>query len=138
MPSDDYAYAGGGGGALKLKGAKVGKKKKRKDKSDLEKNLATTTKEDAPKDKAPGEEERDPELEDEEIHKDTKTESERRHDELRKKRVCGITRWTRPCVLYVANHFSSYSTSPDLQTQGPNFSRHIKNVSRSSTHIFPN
>lgn len=42
MPSDDYASFGGGG-ALKLKGAKVKKhKKKRKDKgSDLEKALST-------------------------------------------------------------------------------------------------
>ncbi|KZL81928.1 hypothetical protein CI238_06471, partial [Colletotrichum incanum] len=41
MPLDEYASAVGGG--LKLKGAKVGKpkKKKRRDKSDLEKNLET-------------------------------------------------------------------------------------------------
>ncbi|KAK2064678.1 DUF1754-domain-containing protein [Colletotrichum caudatum] len=40
MPLDEYASAVGGG--LKLKGAKVGKpKKKRREKSDLEKNLET-------------------------------------------------------------------------------------------------
>ncbi|KAG4259618.1 hypothetical protein FPRO06_06689 [Fusarium proliferatum] len=40
MGSDDYA-AVGGGGALKLKGAKIHKKKKKRDKTDLQKNLDT-------------------------------------------------------------------------------------------------
>lgn len=39
MPSDEYASAGGG--ALRIKGAKVKKHKKKKAKSDLEKNLST-------------------------------------------------------------------------------------------------
>ncbi|KAF5717444.1 DUF1754-domain-containing protein [Fusarium mundagurra] len=43
MGSDDYA-AVGGGGALKLKGAKIHKKKKKRDKTDLEKNLDTGNK----------------------------------------------------------------------------------------------
>lgn len=87
MPSDDYAVATGGG-ALKLKGAKVSKKKKKKDKSDLEKNLG---KEVVRKDKLPSEERREDEEErgeeEEQIPEANKTESERRHDELRKKRV---------------------------------------------------
>lgn len=84
MPSDDYTTVGGGG-ALKLKGAKVTKKKKRKDKSDLEKNLGAgpSGKEVAERGSLPREE---PE-EDEAVS--TKTDSERRHDELKKKRVCG-------------------------------------------------
>lgn len=40
MPSDDYALAGGGG-ALRIKGAKVKKHKKKSKKTDLEKNLST-------------------------------------------------------------------------------------------------
>lgn len=39
MPSDEYASAGGG--ALRIKGAKVKKHKKKKARSDLEKNLST-------------------------------------------------------------------------------------------------
>jgi protein FAM32A len=87
MPSDDYAVAAGGG-ALKLKGFKVSKKKKKKDKSDLEKNLG---KEVVKKDKSPSHDHREPDEEREDGEEPTtdahKTESERRHDELRKKRV---------------------------------------------------
>lgn len=84
MPSDDYTTVGGGG-ALKLKGAKVTKKKKRKDKADLEKNLGAglSGKEVAERGSLPREQ---PEEHEE---GETKTESERRHDELKKKRVCG-------------------------------------------------
>jgi protein FAM32A len=86
MPSDDYTAVGGGGGALKLKGAKVTKKKKKsKDKSDLEKNIGAggSGKGVAERGSLPREE---PE---EHGEGSTKTESERRHDELKKKRVYG-------------------------------------------------
>ncbi|TQS32339.1 hypothetical protein Golomagni_07346 [Golovinomyces magnicellulatus] len=89
MPSDDYV-AVGGGGALKLKGAKINKKKKKKStKTDLEKNLADggSSKEVSKKDKDPQDEQDD--------HEDDgpapmKTESERRHDEIRRKRLLEV------------------------------------------------
>lgn len=88
MPGDEYASVGGGG-ALKLKGAKVGKKKKRKDKSDLEKNLATG--EIAKVDRAESKQEDDPEAsradEEDNVPESKKTESELRYEEFKKKRV---------------------------------------------------
>lgn len=85
MGSDDYAVVGGGG-ALKLKGAKIQKKKKKRSKTDLEKNLETgaVKKDDKKDDDHQGEEDLDetPEVQ--------KTESERRHEEIKKKRVCLI------------------------------------------------
>lgn len=84
MPSDEYAPVGGGG-ALKLKGAKVTKKKKKKDKSDMEKNIGGDAggKEVAERQSHPRANP-DPEGD---APVSTKTESERRHEELRKKRV---------------------------------------------------
>ncbi|KAH6987727.1 hypothetical protein BKA56DRAFT_577552 [Ilyonectria sp. MPI-CAGE-AT-0026] len=85
MASDEYSVVGGGG-ALKLKGAKVHKKKKKRDKSDLEKNMGkeVVTKgnaaEDNAKDKADEEDEDDrPVVQ--------KTESEKRHEEIKRKRL---------------------------------------------------
>lgn len=92
MPSDDYALSGGGG-ALKLKGARIDKKKKKKRaRTDLEKNLSTTaddsdSKKLVRKEKAARQESEDG-LEDE--HGESvaqKTESERQHEETKKKRV---------------------------------------------------
>ncbi|KAF5606810.1 DUF1754-domain protein [Fusarium subglutinans] len=67
MGSDDYA-AVGGGGALKLKGAKIHKKKKKRDKTDLEKNLDTGNKDEEKRMKKKSEngEEQKPHDEDEE------------------------------------------------------------------------
>lgn len=112
MPSDDYAVIGGGG-ALKLKGAKVSKKKKKRDKTDLEKNVAG--------DSALVKKTKSPEVEDDKREEDReeeplvpaiKTESERRYEEVRKKRVspesplchvqrladkcCSLSKWPRP------------------------------------------
>lgn len=110
MPSDDYA-AVGGGGALRIKGAKVQKKKKKRDKSDLEKNLAsgedsdkalvksTSTSSKAEgskrKDKRDADDDDDNERRDKDGHSGEeddapapqKTEAERRYDEVKKKRV---------------------------------------------------
>ncbi|OLN82099.1 Uncharacterized protein C31G5.21 [Colletotrichum chlorophyti] len=104
MPLDEYASVGGGG--LRLKGAKVGKpKKKRKEKTDLEKNLddgngesgALVKHRGAGDDNAdgekrakkrrtseePGAEER-PDDDDDAVHK---TEAERRYEERKRKRL---------------------------------------------------
>lgn len=87
MPSDDYAVIGGGG-ALKLKGAKVSKKKKKRDKTDLEKNV-TGDGAIVKKTKSPDAEDskRDEDQEEEPLAPAIKTESERRYEEVRKKRV---------------------------------------------------
>lgn len=102
MGSDDYQAIGRG--ALKLKGAKVSKKKKKAAKSDLEKNLSAgddsalvqkdsddTSKRSRDKKKSPVDEDRSKDDE-EDKHEDEpvvlKTESERRYEEARKKRVC--------------------------------------------------
>lgn len=103
MPSDDYALYGGGGGALKLKGAKVDKKKKkRRAKTDLEKNLAvgegaSPSKELRKKKRKDSEGEGDRKAEDrrevveeEDVAPVQKTESERQHEEAKKKRVCSL------------------------------------------------
>lgn len=86
MPSDDYAPLGGGG-ALKLKGAKVDKKKKKKkSKTDLVKNISGPDADEASsKPKSPDAIEAREQV-------DTvvpqKTEAEQRHEEIRRKRVC--------------------------------------------------
>ncbi|KAM0671028.1 hypothetical protein ACQRIT_001362 [Beauveria bassiana] len=100
MPSDDYALSSGGGGALKLKGAKVDKKKKkRRAKTDLEKNLATgegvspskelvtkKRKESEGEDGQATEDRRQVEEEDD-VAPVQKTESERQYEEAKKKRL---------------------------------------------------
>ncbi|EEU44789.1 uncharacterized protein NECHADRAFT_84893 [Fusarium vanettenii 77-13-4] len=86
MASDDYT-AVGGGGALKLKGSKVHKKKKKRDKkTDLEKNLDAGKREGPDPDKK---KEVDDEPRDEEDDRPAvqKTEAEKRHDEIKKKRL---------------------------------------------------
>jgi protein FAM32A len=103
MPGDEYASVGGGG-ALKLKGAKVGKKKKRKDKSDLEKNLATG--EITKVDRAQSKQEDDPEAsraEEDEVSEPKKTESELRYEEFKKKRVSCYYLTTRPLYSLTFN-----------------------------------
>lgn len=89
MGSDDYA-AVGGRGALKIKGAKVHKKKKR-DKTDLEKNLETgvVKREDKKRNKKDEDEEQGlvAQGDTDERSEAQKTESERRHEEIKKKRV---------------------------------------------------
>ncbi|KHO01420.1 uncharacterized protein MAM_00421 [Metarhizium album ARSEF 1941] len=91
MPSGDYA-AVGGGGALKLKGAKVQKKKKRRDKSGLERTLSAGEGASAKGDGTSANE-RQPDEHGQDRHSDDdaavarKTESERKYDEVRKKRL---------------------------------------------------
>ncbi|GAB0134421.1 hypothetical protein EsDP_00002795 [Epichloe bromicola] len=94
MPSGDYTITGGG--ALKLKGATVQKKrKKRKDKSDLEKNLSTgddgvmvkKTKESPQAADKTGDQEEDGQVRADEVPEARKTESERRYEEVKKKRL---------------------------------------------------
>ncbi|KAM0561831.1 hypothetical protein ACHAPJ_003002 [Fusarium lateritium] len=90
MGSDDYA-AVGGGGALKLKGAKIHKKKKKRDKTDLEKNLDVGNKDDEKKKKKRKDKEDDhdePRDEDGEGKPEVqKTEAQKRHEEIKKKRL---------------------------------------------------
>ncbi|KAF4992003.1 hypothetical protein FGRMN_7457 [Fusarium graminum] len=89
MGSDDYA-AIGGGGALKLKGAKINKKKKKRDKTDLEKNLDVSSKDEEKRKKR-----KDKEVDDDESRKEDdeekpevqKTEAQKRHEEIKKKRL---------------------------------------------------
>ncbi|KAI1444578.1 DUF1754-domain-containing protein [Annulohypoxylon stygium] len=91
MPADDYASVGGGG-ALKLKGGKVQKnKKKKKTKSNLERSLATSD--------DPASQEAKQTMEAEEADKtrqdngddesivEHKTEAERRHEEANRKKM---------------------------------------------------
>lgn len=90
MGSDEYA-AVGGGGALRLKGAKIHKKKKKRDKTDLEKNLDTGNKDEEKRKKKKdkqGEEEDEPRhADDEEKPEVQKTEAQKRHEEIKRKRV---------------------------------------------------
>lgn len=83
MTSDDYTAVGGGG--LRLKGAKITKKKKKKDKSSLEKNLDTTV---TNRSSSPKKDDRD---EGDEAPGATKTEAELRYEEFKKKRVCTLS-----------------------------------------------
>ncbi|KAK3196002.1 hypothetical protein K4F52_000870 [Lecanicillium sp. MT-2017a] len=93
MPSDDYKSFGGGG-ALKLKGAKVDKKKKKKaPKPDLEKNLSAGDEKAVSKrrgsDAEDDKKKNDKPASDNEDERPVvpKTESERRYEETRKKRL---------------------------------------------------
>lgn len=95
MPSDEYASAGGG--ALRIKGAKVKKHKKKKVKSDLEKNLATgeaSSSKDAEaqgeqegEQQSEGEKKKQEENQDEAPPRSHKTEAERRFEEVRRKKL---------------------------------------------------
>ncbi|KAH7008397.1 hypothetical protein EDB80DRAFT_892832 [Ilyonectria destructans] len=86
MASDEYSVVGGGG-ALKLKGAKVHKKKKKRDKSDLEKNIGkeVVKKGNAAEDKKA--KDKADEEEDDDRPVVQKTESEKRHEEIKRKRL---------------------------------------------------
>ncbi|UPK93377.1 hypothetical protein LCI18_004312 [Fusarium solani-melongenae] len=87
MASDDYT-AVGGGGALKLKGSKVHKKKKKRDKkTDLEKNLDTGKREGPDPEKKNKEADDEPRDEEDDRPGVQKTEAEKRHDEIKKKRL---------------------------------------------------
>lgn len=93
MPSEEYKSAGGG--ALRIKGAKVKKHKKKKDKSALEKNLAEPKKEES-QDK---DEEKEEVEEEEEPSRSHKTEAERRFEEARRKRLLEKAETSRPELL---------------------------------------
>uniref|UniRef100_A0A0D2XV31 Protein FAM32A n=2 Tax=Fusarium oxysporum TaxID=5507 RepID=A0A0D2XV31_FUSOF len=86
MGSNDYA-AVGGGGALKLKGAKIHKKKKKRDKTDLEKNLDTGNKDEEKRRKKDREEQEPHDEDDEDKPEVQKTEAQKRHEEIKKKRL---------------------------------------------------
>lgn len=93
MPSEEYKSAGGG--ALRIKGAKVKKHKKKKDKTALEKNLAEPKKEES-QDK---DEEKEAVEEEEEPSRSHKTEAERRFEEARRKRLLEKAETSRPELL---------------------------------------
>lgn len=133
MGSDDYA-AIGGGGALKLKGAKVQKKKKKKDKSGLEKNLATGEKDVVKKSKSlPKDEVEDKEEEDVDEPSVQKTESERRHDEIKKKRVSAFVFFD--AHVSAANiHLTVTSNGRSLGVQTGAF-ENTQGASRRAQHI---
>lgn len=144
MASDDYTAVGGGG--LRLKGAKVQKKKKKRDKTDLEKNLASGEKDVVKKSKAPKEEEKadkndDKNKEDEKSDDDDrpqvqKTESERRYEEIKRKRV-SLLRPTESADEPIANISTSSFKWPKPQARDPNCSRHTKSESKNSTPTSP-
>lgn len=127
MPADEYASVGGG---LRLKGAKVSKpkKKKNKDKSDLEKNLSTG--EEGPssvalekKPREPSEEKQGPKEEGSGDERDAprKTEAEKRFEERKRKKVCcqSLVRWKETVFADDGTHSSS--NSPNHRRPGPNF-----------------
>lgn len=98
MPSDEYASVGGG--ALRIKGAKVSKKnKKKKGKHDLEKNLSTGEPSSSTKDHTAQEtdenrkkEDRQEEEEDDQgPSKSRTTEAERRFEEVRRKKLLELS-----------------------------------------------
>ncbi|KAI1092351.1 DUF1754-domain-containing protein [Rostrohypoxylon terebratum] len=93
MPADDYASVGGGG-ALKLKGGRVQKnKKKKKTKSNLECSLSTTddsASQDAKQKQAREADKADKPRQDDGDDEDIvehKTEAERRHEEANRKKM---------------------------------------------------
>ncbi|SCV54784.1 uncharacterized protein FFB14_13786 [Fusarium fujikuroi] len=86
MGSDDYA-AVGGGGALRLKGAKIHKKKKKRDKTDLQKNLDTGNKDEEKRKKNSEDGEEQGPHDDEDKPEVQKTEAQKRHEEIKKKRL---------------------------------------------------
>ncbi|KAI0123084.1 hypothetical protein BJ170DRAFT_687787 [Xylariales sp. AK1849] len=99
MPSDDYASFSGGG-ALRLKGGKINKTKKRKKgkPSDLERSLSTGEASEAKEleeNKKPGKsadgEEREAK-EEENGPVDYKTETERRHEEFKRKKMLELAK----------------------------------------------
>lgn len=129
MPSDDYVSVGGGG-ALKLKGAKVHKKKKKKStKPDLEKNLelgggeSSSSKAIAKRD--------DNANDDHEDNGDAperyKTETERRYEEARKKKVRRSVTTVLPLHSLMLTTHSFFKSQSNLD-HGRNSSRHTKNV----------
>lgn len=95
MPSEEYKSAGGG--ALRIKGAKVKKHKKKKDKTALEKNLAEPKKEESHEKEE--KEEKEEEEEEEEPSRSHKTEAERRFEEARRKRLLEKAETSRPELL---------------------------------------
>lgn len=95
MPSEEYKSAGGG--ALRIKGAKVKKHKKKKDKTALEKNLAEP-KEDKSQDKDKDKHEEEVE-EEEQPSRGHKTEAEQRFEEARRKRLLEKAETSRPELL---------------------------------------
>lgn len=134
MGSDDYA-AIGGGGALKLKGAKVHKKKKKRDKTDLEKNLDISNtdeekrKRKKKKDKEVDDDEPRAEDEGEEKPEVQKTEAQKRHEEIKKKRVSALR--PRSFTQHRANMLRSSSYSlPNLQAHDQNYSKHTRSELR--------
>ncbi|KAK8041192.1 hypothetical protein PG994_014199 [Apiospora phragmitis] len=103
MPSDDYSSFGGGG-ALKLKGGKVTKhKKKNKDRgagSDLEKSLSTGETKAKPEERKKDKNSREHGSDEEEEKKrdgdddrpvEYKTEAERRHEEFQRKKLLKLS-----------------------------------------------
>lgn len=129
MPSDDYSSFGGGG-ALKLKGGKVTKhKKKKKDRgtgSDLEKSLSTgqndNTALEEKKKKKKKSKESGSDNDDEEKRRDAeddarpveyKTEAERRHEEFQRKKVRAIHDDERIEGAMLTFGIYSYSSYPN-------------------------
>lgn len=147
MPSDDYAAVGGG--ALRIKGAKIKKHKKKKTgKSDLEKNLSTgeplstssSSKlkdreeigKEGKKEKDGEEQEQKQEQEREEEEEPTerrKTEAERRFEEARKKKLLelsesansrpGLLKTHKERVEELNTYLSKLSEHHDMPKIGP-------------------
>ncbi|KYK61578.1 hypothetical protein DCS_02721 [Drechmeria coniospora] len=134
MPSDDYT-AVGGGGALRMKGAKVQKKKKKKDKSALGKGLLDSAEKamvkqgDGKSDKRPTSEDREADEDDCAAPVPQKTESERRYEEVKRKRLLDMTKssGSRPELLkthkerveQLNTYLSKLSEHHDMPKIGP-------------------
>ncbi|ODA79838.1 hypothetical protein RJ55_05435 [Drechmeria coniospora] len=134
MPSDDYT-AVGGGGALRMKGAKVQKKKKKKDKSALGKGLLDSAEKamvkqgDGKSDKRPTSEDREADEDDGAAPVPQKTESERRYEEVKRKRLLDMTKssGSRPELLkthkerveQLNTYLSKLSEHHDMPKIGP-------------------
>lgn len=120
MPSDDYTTFSSGG-ALKLKGGKVGKHKKRKDKSTtsrLERALSTPSEPSSHEKKAKAEDGRQggtdeaetqrgnvgigAEEQEEDDDVEHKTEAEKRYEELQRKKARAVLIW--PSTGDIANY----------------------------------
>ncbi|KAH8887449.1 DUF1754-domain-containing protein [Thozetella sp. PMI_491] len=137
MPADEYAFSGGGG-ALRLKGAKVKKHKKKKDKgSDLERNLSTSGnsssalekrgRHDGENDGPTNTEAGQAADEEDSAPKVHKTEAERRLEEAKQKKLKELSESGRPELLkthkerveQLNTYLSKLSEHHDMPKIGP-------------------
>jgi hypothetical protein len=129
MPDDEYASVGGGG-TLKLKGSKVKKHKKKKEKgTDLEKALETGGEKTSASDRAENRDKKQLEEENDEEEEPViyKTEAEQRFAEVKRKKVSSCNYPTiHSLVILQTNPPDSFSRFLNRHLRGRNFSRPTK------------